>query len=51
MSDDYVAHFPSLFSVQSQRNAPGIYRNTLVNQKTGKTLFGSGVAVAVKGAG
>ena len=51
MGDDDVPHSLALLTAQGQRNAASVNRDTFVDQKTGQTLFGSCVAVAVKGAG
>jgi hypothetical protein len=36
---------------QSERNAAGVYGHTLVDKKTGESLFRGGVTLVVKGAG
>jgi hypothetical protein len=50
MRDNDVAHLLTLFTGRGQRNAAGVNRNAPVDKKTGQTLFGSCVALTVKGA-
>jgi len=50
MRNDYVSHFCALLSRQSERNAAGVNRNTLVYEKTCQTLFWSRAALTIKGA-
>jgi hypothetical protein len=51
MGHDDVANFFALFGIQTQREAAGINRDTLVDEKTCQTLFGGCVALAIEGAG
>jgi hypothetical protein len=39
MRDDYVAHFRTVFTSGSKRDAAGVNGNTPIDEKTSQTLF------------
>jgi hypothetical protein len=50
MCDDYVADARVLLIVEGDGDAPGVYRDAVVNEKAAQALFERRAAVLVEGA-